>query len=59
MRIRDLRARRLQSRHVLVPVALLGAGVLGYVVHDIGWYALPLAIGYVVCLLPLVPHVRR
>ena len=44
---------------ILFLLTLVAAAVLAAVSEELGWYCLPLALGYVVSLMPLWPHLRR
>lgn len=44
---------------LLVAVAALGAAVLWLHSADMGWLWLPLAVGYALCLMPLIPLLVR
>lgn len=45
--------------HVLLVLSAACVALLAVLSDLIGWYVVPLALGYVVCLLPLWPHLRR
>ncbi|AEG93624.1 hypothetical protein [Ramlibacter tataouinensis] len=44
---------------LLAIIAALGAGVLWRHSEDMGWLWLPLALGYALCLMPLLPLLTR
>lgn len=44
---------------VVLMLTVVATAVLAAVSEDLGWYCLPLALGYVVCLMPLWPHLRH